>query len=235
MSFMRTGCTFLLLASMVGRLIAPQGCAQAPEATQPSAHNFARWEKEIAAFEAADRASPPPSGAILFIGSSTIRLWKTLARDFPEHRVINRGFGGSEIVDSTHFADRVIIPCEPRIVLLRAGGNDIHNGKSPQQVFHDYKQFVAKVHAKLPQTKIVFISLCPAISRWNEAAKNKELNMLVEQWSRDKPYLGYIESYDISLSHDGQPRPELFLDDKLHLNEQGYKLLVERVRLHLSK
>src|SRR4051812_29967407 len=94
----------------------------------------ARWEREIAAFEAADRANPPPKGAVLFVGASTITLWKSLPRDFPEHKVINRGFGGSEIVDSTHFADRIIIPYEPRTIFLRSGSNEISAGKSPQQV-----------------------------------------------------------------------------------------------------
>jgi GDSL-like Lipase/Acylhydrolase family len=229
--------TFCLIALTIGCGVQePTGDStiQPAPATQAAKHDFARWEKDIAAFEAADRSAPPPKGAILFIGSSTIRLWKTLAQDFPQHQVINRGFGGSEIVDSTHFADRIIFPCEPKMVLLRAGGNDIHNGKSPEQVFDDYRQFVARIHGKLPQTKIVFISLCPAISRWSEAEKNKALNKLVEEYSRDKPYLGYIESYDISLGPDGQPRPELFVADKLHLNEEGYKLLVARVRPHLG-
>src|SRR5262245_15054396 len=88
-------------------------------------HDFARWENEIAAYEQMDRTNPPPNGALLFIGSSTIRLWKTLAEDFPEQRVINRGFGGSEIVDATHFAERLIFPHVPRMVFLRAGGNDL--------------------------------------------------------------------------------------------------------------
>src|SRR5215468_6885350 len=79
-------------------------------------HNFTRWEQEIAAFERTDQTNPPPRGAVLFIGSSTIRLWKTLARDFPEQQVVNRGFGGSEILDSTHFAERIIFPYEPRMI-----------------------------------------------------------------------------------------------------------------------
>ncbi len=99
------------------------------------AEDLHRWEKEISAFEQADRTSPPPKGALLFIGSSTIRLWKTLTQDFPNHTVINRGFGGSQIADSTHFAERIIFPYQPRMILLRAGGNDIHAGKSSRTRF----------------------------------------------------------------------------------------------------
>src|SRR5438046_9574950 len=92
-------------------------------------HDFGKWEKEIAAYERMDRTNPPPRGALLFIGSSTIRLWKTLAQDFPGHRVINRGFGGSEIADSTHFAERVIVPYTPRTVFLPAGCSDLPPGQ----------------------------------------------------------------------------------------------------------
>jgi hypothetical protein len=88
-------------------------------------HNFARWEKEISAYERMDATNPPPKGALVFIGSSTIARWKTLAQDFPRLPVVNRGFGGSEIVDSTHFAGRIIIPYAPRMVFFRAGGNDL--------------------------------------------------------------------------------------------------------------
>jgi lysophospholipase L1-like esterase len=214
----------------------PQGCTVQPSpATQPAAHNFARWEKAIAAFEAADQVSPPPKGAVLFIGSSTIAGWRTLAQDFPEHQVINRGFGGSEVVDATHFADRIVFPYEPRMIVFRSGGNDLHNGKSPQQVFEDYKRFVEKVHSKLPQTKIVFISWCPTIARWSEAEMNKTYNTLVQQYTRGKPYLDYVETYDMSLGPDGQPRADLLVSDKLHFNAEGYKLLVQRVRPHLAQ
>jgi len=198
-------------------------------------NNFARWEKEISAFEQGDRTNPPPKGALLFIGSSTIRLWKTLAQDFPGHHVMNRGFGGSEIVDSTHFAERVIFPYQPRMVFLRAGGNDLWAGKTIEQVFEDYKEFVTKVQAKLPEAEIVFISLSPSIARWKQADKEKALNKLIEDYAKKTPRLKYIETYDLPLGADGQPRAELFVSDKLHFNAEGYKVLAERVRPFLPK
>src|SRR5438046_721802 len=120
--------------------------------SQPASHDFAKWEPEIAAYEAADRANPPPKGAILFIGSSTIRLWTTLQQDFSRHKVINRGFGGSEIADSTHFADRIVFPYEPKQIFLRAGNNDIHNGRLPGEVAADFADFARTVHERLPRT-----------------------------------------------------------------------------------
>ncbi|MBI5383622.1 MAG: hypothetical protein HZA90_02935 [Verrucomicrobia bacterium] len=222
---------FALLSVMAGLVVASWRTAVSAEA----AHNFARWEKDISAYEQMDRTNPPPKGAVLFIGSSTVRLWKTLAQDFPAHRVINRGFGGSEIVDSMHFAERIILPYAPRMVFLRAGGNDINAGKSPERVFAEFKEFAAKVHAALPETDIVFISLCPSVARWKNAEKEKALNTMVEEFMRGKAHLKYLETYPMSLGPDGQPRPELFVADKLHFNADGYKLLAERVRPCLPK
>ncbi len=200
-------------------------------ATPPQApHNFARWEPEIAAYEAADRTNPPAKGGILFIGSSTIRLWSTLASDFPNHRVINRGFGGSEIVDSTHFADRIIFPYAPKQIFLRAGNNDIHNGRLPTEVASDFAAFVRTVHARLPQTEITFISLCAVPDRWPEGDKNRLLNKMIRHMALNMPRVSYVDAWNISLTNSGYARPELFRDDQLHFNAEGYKLLADRVR-----
>lgn len=198
-------------------------------------HNFAQWEKEISAYEQNDAANPPPKGGIVFIGSSTIRLWSTLAEDYPGEPVINRGFGGSEILDSTHFAPRILFPYEPRKVFLRAGGNDIANGKSVDQVFADFKDFAETVHARLPAAKIYYISWSPSISRWKQAGKEKELNTLVAGYIAGKPYLRYIETYDLPLGSDGKPRAFLYRADGLHFDAAGYKLLAARVRPYVSE
>ena len=201
----------------------------------PAPHDFAQWEDEIAAFERADRAQAPPQGAVLFIGSSTIRMWTSLARDFPKVPLINRGFGGSEIVDATHFAPRIIFPYAPRAIYLRSGGNDLWNGKSVEQVFGDFKDFVATVQAKLPATDIIFISLCPSIARWKQADMTKAVNQLIAGYVKGKPHLRCIDTYDMVLGPDGQPRPELFIADQLHFNAAGYKLLAGKVRPDLTQ
>lgn len=198
-------------------------------------HDFAKWEKEIAAFERMDRTNPPPRAAILFVGSSTIRRWHTLAQDFPDHRVINRGFGGSEIVDATHFADRIIFPCAPRMVVLRSGGNDLSRGKSPDQVFADFQDFIALVRARLPETEVAFISVNPSPARWAQRAKDQALNALIQEFARGKPWFKYIEMFDRVLGADGRPRAELFVADNLHFSAAGYALLADRVRPFLPK
>ena len=202
---------------------------------QPASHNFGIWEKEITAFEASDRTNPPPTLAVLFIGSSTIKFWTTLAADFPGQPVLNRGFGGSEIVDSIHFADRILFPYAPRKIFFRAGGNDIADGKSPESVFEDFKEFAGKVHARLPDTEIFFISWNPTIARWANRDKEKFLNERVKAFAKQTPHLKYIETGDLVLGADGKPRPELFRADKLHFSAAGYKLLADRVRPFLSQ
>jgi hypothetical protein len=194
----------ILLVATCFSVSQPRAAGQEVMKTQPTnkPHNFARWEKSIAAFEAADRANPPPKGAVLFVGASTITLWKSLARDFPDHKVINRGFGGSEIVDTTHFAERIVFPYEPQMIILRCGSNDIHNGKRPEDVLDDFKAFVSKVREKLPRTEIVFMSLNAIPSRWaqkeRDEAANKLLRAVIEQMPR-------VRILDIS-EHGGHAR-----------------------------
>ncbi len=224
--------SFVWLSLLIVSLVMPARVALG----QATNHNFQVWEREISAFERSDATNPPPKGACLFIGSSTIRFWKSLAQDFPDQPVINRGFGGSQIVDSTHFADRIIAPYAPRLIFLRAGGNDLWLGKKPVgEVFADFKDFAATVHAKLPAAEIVYISNSPSIARWTQHEKEKAVNDLVRDYAQGKPWLHYIETYPIVFGADGKPRPELFVADKLHFNAAGYQLLAAAVRAQWPK
>lgn len=201
--------------------------AQAATNTQPFA-------TEIAAFEASDKTNPPPGGAILFIGSSSIRLWKTLAQDFPEHKVINRGFGGSQIIDSVNYAERIVLPYKPRLIVLYAGGNDINAGKPPEQVYADYKSFVGKVHAALPQTKIAYISIAPNPARWAQVERVKAANTLIEEQTKADSRLTFINVFPKMLGADGQPKADIYVEDRLHMNAKGYSLWREIVGPYLG-
>lgn len=200
-------------------------------------HHSQHWQETIAAFEQQDKTNPPPKNGIEFIGSSTIARWKTLEHDFAGEPVYNRGFGGSQLADSTYYAPRIVFPYAPRLIFLRAGGNDIAAGEAPTNVFSDFKDFVATVHAKLPDTTIVFISWGPTPSRWKQHDKELELNRLAKDYvdQHSEQHLEYLETYDLPLGADGLPRPELFGPDKLHFNADGYKLLADRVRPYLPK
>ena len=188
-----------------------------------------KWESEIAAFEAADRAKPPEKGGIVFVGSSSIRLWKTLAQDFPEQRVLNRGFGGSEIADATFFAERIVIPYAPRMVVLYAGGNDLNAGKSTEQVIANFKMFAAKIREKLPDTTIAYISIAGNPARWAQVEKVKTVNAAIEAWIGEQPRMKFINVFPHMLGADGLPKPEIFVEDKLHMNAAGYAIWKEVV------
>lgn len=192
-----------------------------------------RWEKDIKAFEDQDRKTPPRAGCDVFVGSSSIRMWK-LDASFPKHSVINRGFGGSQLGDSVRYAERIVIPYKPRVVVVYAGDNDINSGKSPEAVFADYRVFRDKIHAALPETKIVFISIKPSPSRWKLHEKALEANRLIrEEIAQGKNQI-FIDVWTPMLGEDGMPRPELFFKDNLHMNESGYEIWNKLIEPHLT-
>ncbi|MEZ0325076.1 MAG: SGNH/GDSL hydrolase family protein [Fimbriimonas sp.] len=183
-----------------------------------------QWQQDIVRFEAQDLKSPPSKGGIVFVGSSSIARWKTLKDDFPKHNVLNRGFGGSQLSDSVFYAERIVTPYEPRMVFLFAGTNDIAANKTADQVFGDYQAFVAKVRAKLPNTRIAYISITPAPSRqakWNEF---KKANALIRDYTLKDSNLIFIDTWPYFLDSKGNPRPELFVEDQLHMNAAGYTI-----------
>jgi lysophospholipase L1-like esterase len=195
--------------------------------------DFSRWEKSIAAFEQQDKDKPPPKNGIVFVGSSSIRLWN-LAKSFPDLPALNRGFGGSELADVAHFAPRIVLKYEPRLIVLYAGDNDIGGGKAPQRVAADFQAFTRLVHDKLPKTWIIFVSIKPSLYRWNLIDKIRKANALIEAQCKKDERLRYLDVATPMLGDDGKPRRELFQGDGLHLNEKGYALWAERLKPHLK-
>lgn len=208
--------------------------AQAPASATTSVSNAGPWEREIALFEERDRVTPPRAGAVLFIGSSTIRLWKTLAADFPTLTVINRGFGGSHIADSLRYAERIITPYKPRLVIFYAGSNDIAAGKTPERVAADYRELVQKVHKKLPRTRFAYVSILPTPARQHLNAEMRRTNALIKDYVATDRRLSYIDAYPVLLGTDGKLRPGLYVQDQLHLNAEGYNLLQAAITKHLQ-
>lgn len=193
-------------------------------------NDHARWNREIAAFQAADRAQAPPAGAVLFIGSSSIRMWASLATDFPELRTINRGFGGSEIADSTYFADRIVAPYHPRAIVMYAGDNDLEAGNSPRQVRDDFAAFVRKARSYEPGVPIAFIAIKPSMARKALLPKIREANALVRDWAATQKEVAYLDIFKPMLGKDDQPQARWFIEDGLHMNRTGYELWIGVVR-----
>lgn len=187
------------------------------------AYDPTRWEDTIANFETAARNAPPEAGGILFLGSSSIRMWD-LTLYYPNKNVINRGFGGSHIEDSLHYFGRLVTPLEPSAIVFYAGDNDIAWGKSPERVLEDYQAFAGKVMDRLPDTQLVFIEIKPSIARWDKGESMRAANRMIAEWSKEHPQLHVLNIDNPMLGDDGRPREELFLGDGLHLNKQGYDL-----------
>jgi lysophospholipase L1-like esterase len=191
-----------------------------------------RWEKDIAAFETADRVSPPPKGEIVFVGSSTIRLWD-LAASFPDLKTVNRGFGGSEMADATRYVDRIVVPYSPRIVVVYAGDNDIM-GTSSESIVIQFERFVRAVHAKLPDTKILYIGIKPSLLRWGQVDRMRMANDMIRRFCERDDRLGFVDTDNAMLGWDEKPRKELYVGDGLHLTSSGYQILTALVRPFLA-
>ncbi|MDF3983024.1 SGNH/GDSL hydrolase family protein [Luteibacter sp. PPL201] len=197
-------------------------------------NDHARWEPDIRAFEATDRATPPPRNAVLFVGSSSIRMWTSLAHDFPNYRVINRGFGGSDLDDATAFADRIVTPYHPVAIVLYAGDNDLEGGDTPAKVRDDFAAFVARVRQAQPDVPIAFLSIKPSVARVALLAKVAQANDLIRDWAGRQKDVTFLDVAPAMLDAKGQPRKELFIGDGLHMNPKGYALWIAQVRPWLA-
>jgi lysophospholipase L1-like esterase len=219
MSFLSRVCSAICLTLLVSAV---------PRAQAPASGQADKWAKEMAAFEEQDR-NDPAIGGVVFVGSSSIRLWD-LKKSFPDVPALNRGFGGSVIPDSVDHVDLLVIRHKPRVVVFYAGDNDIGAGRTPQQVFDDYKAFVSKVHAVLPATKIAFIAIKPSILRWALVDKVRAANALVREYAAADDRLGFVDVDGPMLGWDEKPRKDLFIADGLHMTPKGYELWTTLVR-----
>jgi len=208
------------------------GCKTTPP-NSVATHNSSRWEKAIAAFQASDATNPPPAGCIVFVGSSSIRGWKTLAKDFPGYPVVNRGFGGSQLADAVNYADQIIIAYHPRQVVIYSGANDIAAGKAPELVFGDFVALVKKIRAGAPKAKIAYISVAGNPARWAQLEKVKKVNSLISAYCERHGY-DFINVFPLMLGPDGLPKPDIFVSDRLHMNAKGYAIWREAVAPYLK-
>jgi len=185
--------------------------------------NPAPFETEIAAFEKWDHQNAVPKDCILFVGSSSIRLWQT-AESFPDLPVINRGFGGSTVPDVNHFADRIVFKYKPCTIVFYAGDNDLAAGKSPDQVHRDTEDFRKMVHDRLPDTRIIYLPIKPSPLRWKLWPQAQKVNALEKAVSEKDADFTYADTATPILGPNGEPQKDLFRDDGLHLNAKGYAL-----------
>jgi len=205
-----------------------------PSPSGGEAAEFVEWQTEIAAFAAIDRLDPAPAGAVLFAGSSSIRLWHTLAADFPELPTINRGFGGSEIADSAYFAEQLIGPYHPRAIVMYAGGNDLADGKSPGQVRDAFGAFVNQAHHWAGRVPMAYLSIKPNLARRRQLPRIRAANALIRVCAQERG-VDFLDVHAPMLGADGEADPRWFDVDGLHLNAEGYALWTGVVRDWLAR
>lgn len=225
----------LSLGALAGMAVAAAPSAPAGVAQESLPPAYARWQSSLDAFAAADRERAPEPGGVLFVGSSTIRLWTDLRQDFRDQPVvINRGFGGSTMADCNGLARRLVVQYRPRHVVVYAGDNDLAEGRSPDQVLESFRAFVAAVRNALPDTRISYVSIKPSPLRSALLPQVREANALLAGYVRGVPNSDYIDIFTPMLGADGQPRAELYGPDRLHMNEAGYDLWQAVIAPHLK-
>lgn len=196
------------------------------------------WEPEIEKFEQLDIAKYYPEDAVLFAGSSSIRLWSTINRDMLPYNVIQRGYGGAKLSDFAVYAKRIIYPHKCSAIVLFIA-NDISGGagdKSPSEVAGLFRTTLNIIRRKHHDTPVFWISITPTPSRWKVWPEIKEANELIRKICRNnRSNTFYIDTEPYFLTKSGLPRNELFQDDRLHLNADGYALWTELIKNELNK
>jgi lysophospholipase L1-like esterase len=188
-----------------------------------------RFEKEMAAFDDADKKTPAPKGQVVFVGSSTMVDWNP-AKYFPDLKIVNRALWGSGLADTARNVERLILPYEPRLVVVYAGDNDVDGGGTSEQVAVEFERLVKTVHAKLPQTRIVFIGLKPSPQRWLTIDRMRATNELIRSICARDDRVAFVDVDGPMMGWDEKPRASLYQADGLHLSDAGYQLWTTLLR-----
>lgn len=195
---------------------------------------MSRWRAEIEAFVAQDRVSPPRPGGVLFVGSSSIRLWAGLETAFEQPQPVRRrGVGGSCLYEWVDWVAPLVLPHKPRLLLVYAGENDLTEGRGPYDLLASFIRLTDRVRAELPDTRLAYISIKPSPSRMAWLDAMREANLLIQTWVLAGTNMDYVDVHTAMIDNDGRPRAELFVRDQLHLSAEGYGLWRQVISAHL--
>jgi len=188
------------------------------------------FENEIRNYEKQDSISLPKKGQILFIGSSSFRIWKTFSTDLAGISAINRGFGGSTMTDALYYFDRMVVKYAPSTVVVYEGDNDLAKGKSPEELAKEYEDFSNRLKKALPKTKLVYLAVRPSLSRIAIVDKQKQFNGWLEKYCKSQKGRFFLDMHSPFYLPDGTLMPDIFVADRLHLNEKGYQIFSAKIR-----
>jgi lysophospholipase L1-like esterase len=197
--------------------------------------NPARFQDEINKIKADQTDYSSKKNLVLFTGSSSVRMWTDVQADFPDLAVLNTGFGGSTMSDLLYYADTVILRYRPVMLFIYEGDNDIASGKKPDEILKDADNLVDLIRQKLPRSTICFISAKPSIARWNLKEAYLDYNRQLKEFTAHHPRVYYLDVWDRMIGSDGNPKSDIFLDDRLHMNRAGYDIWKEIVSKFLRK
>ena len=191
---------------------------------------------EIKEYKRQDSVSFPKPNSIVFVGSSSFAFWKTIQSDLPEFQVVNRGFGGSELSHAIMYADQIILPYKPKQVVIYSGENDIAVGNvNADSVKTRFLKLFNLIRKNLPKASILYVSIKPSPSRQHLMPEMAKANSLIAEFLKKKKNTKFINIYPLMLDANGNPRKELFVDDMLHMNSQGYAIWVKTLKPYLKK
>lgn len=191
---------------------------------------------DIKKFQIDDSLHPKEKGQIVFVGSSSFTNWKDVNTRFPDFKIINRGFGGSTLLDLKNYLRETIITYSPRQVFIYCGENDFAGDTNllSTVVFERFVDIAVNIRKELPHTEIVFISAKPSPSRWHLREKIKEFNRLVNDYISAQKGFAFVNVWDAMLNSEGVPKSEIFQGDKLHMNKAGYDIWVTILKNYLK-
>ena len=193
-----------------------------------------QWVKDFEKFDSINAKSPAQNG-ILFTGSSSIRFWENPAKDFNDSTILNRGFGGSEIIDLVENFDRIILQYHPQKIVIYSGDNDIEAGKSAEVVYGDFCMLFGMIKAKLPNTKVYYIAIKPSLNRWSKVLEMAKANNLIHEFLNTKQNGTFVDIFSPMIGVEGKPDKKLFREDGLHLSKEGYDLWVQILKPYLNE
>lgn len=192
---------------------------------------------DIQAFKKQDSIHFPAKNAILFVGSSSFTMWKDVQDYFPGYPIINRGFGGSSLTDVIRYADDIIFPYQAKQIVIYCGENDLAGSDTVtgKTVFNRFKQLFGLIRKRMPNVSVAYISAKPSPSRLHLLDKMQEANRLIEGFLKQQKNTAFIDVYHLMLTPQGNPMPDIFRDDKLHMNAKGYAIWQKAIQPYLVK
>lgn len=193
-----------------------------------------KWGESIAKFAHQDSLDMPEPGGILFIGSSSFTIWKDVNDYFPGKNIVNRGFGGSQMSDVLHFKEKLILPYQPKQIVVYVGENDLAAGETPESVFEEGKQLVSWAKEHFSEVEFVLLSAKSSPRRWELRDKMKDLNVTLAEFASKNEGVEYANIWQPMLGENGKPRPEIFMEDSLHMNANGYKIWQKVLKPYLE-